>query len=435
MSILRNRSLGALLVAELVSLTGSSMTFIALPWFVLVTTGSTARMGWVFAAELVPVGLLGIPSGSVIARLGAKVTMNISDAARVPLLTAIPVLHWTGHLSFPLLLALTFVMGCFLAPYYASSRLVLPEVVGDDEQLVAQGSAFVQAATQLTQLSGPILGGLLIAWISAPGVLLIDACTYAFSFAVILLFVRAGKRVAPDETSRGLFAGIRYLARDRLLGPTLAAASILNLVAQGLIATLPVLVVRRYGADAKIVGFLFAAFGGGALVGSVIASQVVRKVPLMRVASVAILAMALPLWLLAVQMPWWLVIVVLAAFGLCAPLVNAPMIAVLTVRTPEALRPKVMTAVMTISGVVGPLGFLAAGESLQYVSLTLVFLVVAVGFTIGAVGFSAAVTRGEAATIALADAGGDGEQEADAIPASDLAAVVPVEARAHPTTL
>ena len=426
MTLLRNRSLASLLVAELVSLTGSSMTFVALPWFVLITTGSTARMGWVLAAELIPVGLLGIPAGGLIGRLGAKVTMNLSDAARVPLMTAIPILHWTGHLSFPLLLALVFLMGCFLAPYYASSRLVLPEVVGEDEQLVAQGSAFVQAANQLTQLGGPVLGGLLIAWISAPAVLLIDACTYAFSFLVILLFVRAGKRVAPDDSARGVFAGIRYLARDRLLGPTLAAASILNLVAQGLIATLPVLVVRRYGADAKIVGFLFAAFGGGALIGSVIASQIVRKVPLMRLAAVGILAMALPLWALAVSMPWGLVIVVLAAFGLCAPLVNAPMIAVLTVRTPEALRPKVMTAVMTISGLVGPLGFLAAAQSLQYVSLTIVFLVVAVGFTIGAVAFSAAVTRGEAASIAL-PARPDREEETDAVPAVDLAAVVPVE--------
>jgi MFS family permease len=423
-SLLRNRSLAALLAAELVSLTGSSMTFIALPWFVLVTTGSTARMGWVLAAELLPVGLLGIPSGGVIARLGAKRTMLISDAARIPLLTAIPVLHWTGNLSFPLLLALTFLMGCFLAPYYASSRLVLPEVVGEDEQLVAQGSAFVQAANQLTQLGGPVLGGLLIAWISAPAVLLIDACTYVFSFLVILLFVRAGKRVALDDSSRGVFAGIRYLARDRLLGPTLAAAAILNFVAQGLIATLPVLVVRRYGADAKIVGFLFAAFGAGALVGSVIASQVVRKVPLMRLASVAILAMGLPLWLLAVPMPWWLVIVVLGAFGMCAPLVNAPMIAVLTVRTPEALRPKVMTAVMTISGLVGPLGFLAAAQSLQYVSLTVVFFVVAAGFSLGAVAFSAAVRGGDVPPLP------SGEEEAQPVPARDLAAVVPVELRA-----
>jgi MFS family permease len=69
------------------------MTLVALPWFVLLTTGSTARMGWVLAAELLPVGLFGIPSGSLIARLGAKRTMNISDAARVPLMTAIPVLH------------------------------------------------------------------------------------------------------------------------------------------------------------------------------------------------------------------------------------------------------------------------------------------------------------------------------------------------------
>jgi MFS family permease len=384
------------MAAELVSLTGSAMTFVALPWFVLVTTGSTARMGWVLAAELVPVGLLGIPSGSLIGRLGAKRTMNLSDAARAPLMALIPVLHWTGHLSFPVLLALTFATGCFLAPYYSSSRLILPEVLGEDEQLVAQGSAFVQAVMQLTQLGGPILGGLLIAWISAPGVLLIDAATYVVSFLIILVFVRAGRRIAADESSRGLFAGFKYVIRDRLLGPSLLAAAVLNFVAQGLVATLPVLVFRRFDADAKIVGFLFAAFGAGALIGSLAAANIVKKMPLMRLASFAIVAMALPLWLLAIPMHWALVIVVLAAFGVCAPLVNAPMMAVMTVRTPEALRPKVMTAVMTISSVIGPLGFLAAGFGLQYVSLKLVFLLAAAGFTLGAIAFSAAVRHGDA---------------------------------------
>jgi hypothetical protein len=83
-------------------------------------------------------------------------------------------------------------------------------------------------------------------------------------------------------------------------------------------------------------------------------------------------------------MPWWLVVAVLAGFGVCAPLVNAPMIAVLTLRTPEALRPKVMTAMMTLTGIVGPLGFLAAGGGLQYSSLTSAYLVIAAGFTVGA---------------------------------------------------
>src|SRR5213075_218541 len=89
----RNRSLAGLISAELVSLTGSSMTFVALPWFVLATTGSTAKMGWVLAAEMLPIAIFGIPSGTVIAKLGAKKTMLISDAARGPLLLIIPILH------------------------------------------------------------------------------------------------------------------------------------------------------------------------------------------------------------------------------------------------------------------------------------------------------------------------------------------------------
>ncbi|HEX6663440.1 MAG TPA: MFS transporter [Gaiellaceae bacterium] len=397
MEMLRNRSLVAVLVAELVSLTGSAMTFVALPWFVLVTTGSTARMGWVLAVELIPVGLLGIPAGTLIARLGAKRTMNLADAIRAPLMTGIPILHWTGHLSFGLLLGFTFLLGCFTAPYYASSRLILPEVVGDDEQLVAQGSAFVQATTQLTQLGGPILGGLLIAWISAPAVLLVDAGTYVFSFLVIAMFVRAGGRVPGDESSRGLFAGLRYVVRDRLLGPLLAAAAFVNFSAQGLFAMMPVLVVRRFDADAKILGFLFAGFGAGALIGSLVAAQVVRRVKLTRLAGLAILGMAVPLWLLAINLPWPAVMVVLAAFGLCAPLVNAPVLAILTVRAPEALRPKVITAVMTISVVIGPLGFLAVGQALQHVGMRVVFLAIAAGFSAAAVAFSAAVRRGEEA--------------------------------------
>ena len=80
--MLRNRSIIGLLTAELVSLTGSAMTFVALPWFVLMTTGSTAKMGWVLAAEMLPVAIFGIPAGTVIAKLGAKKTMLISDAAR-----------------------------------------------------------------------------------------------------------------------------------------------------------------------------------------------------------------------------------------------------------------------------------------------------------------------------------------------------------------
>jgi hypothetical protein len=113
------------------------------------------------------------------------------------------------------------------------------------------------------------------------------------------------------------------------------------------------------------------------------------------------------------------VIVVLGAFGACAPLVNAPVMGLLTVRAPEALRPKVMTAVMTLSVVIGPLGFLAVGQSLEHVGMRVVFLAIAAAFTVGAVAFSAAVRRGDRA----------GEEKPDAVPAGDLATVLPAEAR------
>jgi len=79
----------------------------------------------------------------------------------------------------------------------------------------------------------------------------------------------------------------------------------------------------------------------------------------------------------------------------------------------------VLTAVMTIAQVIGPLGFLAVGQALQHVGMRLVFLAIAAGFSAAALAFSAAVRGGDA-----------GEEERDARPASDLAAVLPAEAGA-----
>ena len=139
--MLKNRSNLALLAAELVSTTGIQMTFVALPWFVLVTTGSVARMSYVLAAEIAPMALFGIPSGTLVSRLGGRRTMLVSDLLRTPLMVLIPVLHWSGGLSFPLLLGLVFVLGLFSAPYYAAQRVIIPELFGSDEKVVAQASA------------------------------------------------------------------------------------------------------------------------------------------------------------------------------------------------------------------------------------------------------------------------------------------------------
>ena len=396
--MLRNRSLLGLVSAELVSLTGSAMTFVALPWFVLATTGSTAKMGWVLAAEMLPIAIFGIPAGTLIAKIGAKKTMLISDAARGPLLLVIPILHHSGHLSFGALLATTFAIGVFAAPYYASSRLIVPEVAGEDEHAVASVNAVLSGAGQLTQLVGPVLAGVLIAATTPATVLVVDGCTYVFSFVVISTVVRAGRRVEATERSRGVLAGVKFLMHDSLLGPILIAACVINFVAQGIILGIQGIAYFRYDADAHVLGYLFGAFGVGALLGAIAAQRLAASADLLKLAAFAIVAMPLPLFLLSVSMPWALAIVVVGTFAFFSPLVNAPILGVLTVRTPQELRPKVMTAVMTVATIAGPLGFLAAGFALRYVSLSTLFLVLPALLTLGGLVFAAVLLRQRAAT-------------------------------------
>ena len=94
-----------------------------------------------------------------------------------------------------------------------------------------------------------------------------------------------------------------------------------------------------------------------------------QKVPLLKLAAVAIVLMPLPLFLLSPTTPWPAAWSIIAAFAFFTPLVNAPIIGILTVRTPVELRPKVMTAVMTVATMAGPFGFIAAGYALRHVTL------------------------------------------------------------------
>jgi MFS family permease len=390
--ILRNRSLLALLAAELVSRAGSQMTFLALPWFVLVTTGSPAKMGIVLAVELLPTALLGVPSGTLVTRIGARLTMLGSDLARVPLMASLPILHSAGLLSFPLLLVLVAAFGCFNAPYFASQRVILPELLGNDEQTIAQANSVLEGAGQTSALLGPPLAGLLIATLGAANVLYVDAATFAFSFVTVLLFVPARKRAEAPEGSGGLLAGMSFLLRDALMGPLATVIVLMNALGQMLGAALPVLAFQRYD-DARVGGWLFAAYGLGGLIGTAVAYRLVTTVPALTLASLGAIGFALPLWVLVPHVALAPILGALAFTALCQPLINAPMFGVITTRTPPALFPKVMTAIVTLATIAGPLGVLAAGALLEHEGLMVTFGVIAGGVTIVALLFVGVLTR------------------------------------------
>ena len=216
-SIWRNRGLRALIAAQTVSRLGSQMTFLALPWFVLETTGSASRMGVVLAVELAPVGLFGIPSGALVGRLGARRTLLLCDAARVPLMCSVPLLHAAGVLSFPLLLVLVFLLGCFLGALHVGVA------TSSCRSWSARTSISSHRRTRRSRASSARPR------FSARHRRDPDRTDrrderavrrrgdYLFAFVMVGVFVPARPRVAPSEASRGLLAGVRFLFQDRLL--------------------------------------------------------------------------------------------------------------------------------------------------------------------------------------------------------------------------
>ena len=364
--ILRNRPLRALLAAETISTTGAQMTWLALPWFVLVTTGSPARMTLVMIAELVGLAAAGLPAGAVLQRFGARRTMLVADAVRAPLMLLVPVLHWTGHLSVPALVALAFALGALAGPYFAAQRMMLPELLGENEAVVTQANALLQGAVRVTMLLGPPLGGVLIGLIGAPSVLLVDAATYAVSFVLVLVFVPSRRPVPVEDDSRGLLSGLRFLVHEPLLRVWTPLFILGDAAWQAFFAAVPVLVIERFGAHATIAGILFAGFGAGAVLGNLLSFRfLAQRFEGLRLVAFSVPFQALPLWILPLDVGAPVLFAAILMSGIANGICNPTIHSVMTLRMPPAIRAKAMTAFMTIWGVAMPLGLVIAGPVLS----------------------------------------------------------------------
>ena len=395
--MLRDRRLLALLVAETVSTTGAQMTWLALPWFVLTTTGSATQTSIVLVAEILGLALLGLPGGAMLARLGARRTMIVCDSVRAPVVALIPVLYWAGALSFPVLPMVAFGLGAATAPYFAAQKVIVPELLGEDEQLVTKANALLQAATRTTLLAGPVLAGVLIGVIGATSVLLVDAATYVVSALLIAVFVPQREAVAEGREDRDIRRGLRFIVRDPLLRVWTFAFAFGDAAWTAFFVAVPVLVISRFGHDPKIAGWLFASFGVGAVVGNVFSYRVLaRRFDGLGIFATCIVVQVLPLWLLWLPLSAAGFSVALLLSGIGNGLVNPSLHAIMTLRIPERIRPTVMTTKMVVWALINPLGLVIAGPVLD-----------AFGTTPVLVGFAAiqTLTMGFAALAAVRERG------------------------------
>jgi MFS family permease len=382
----------AIVAAEVVSSIGSSMTVLALPWFVLVTTGSATKLGLVLGIGSIPFVTLPLPAGSLIARIGARQTMVIADAARLPLLAAIPALYSLDALSFPLLVVLVALTNVFLAAHMPAQRLILAEVVGDEESHVARVNAYLDGAQTTAPLVGPALAGVLIATLGASNVLYVDAATFGVAAIAVAFFVPRRKPVAEAE-ERGLLTGVRYVLRSRLLVVLCVSMLTMEFFFTLWMTTLPVFAYSDFDQNSRIAGVFYAAMGAGALIGMPVVSRVVRRFGALHVAAGALVLASIPKLLIAVPLPAAGIAAVLVLYGVFGPLTGAPIFTVITTHTPAALRNLVLPAAFGLMFLTGPLGPIAAGPLINEVGARAVFVIAATGYLVGSAPFAIYVAR------------------------------------------
>ena len=380
--------LRALIAAEVISALGSLMSIVALPWFVLETTGSPGRMSLVLAAEAAPLALVGIPSARLVARLGATRSLLVCDAVWAPATALIPILHYAGALTFGLLLVLAFFAGMPWAAHYGSQSAVAAELLGEDIGAIARITALLQTLTRLAYFAGPALGGVLLAALGAPAVLLVDAGTFVVSFILVAVFVRARDTRIAGRPPAGARGGWAFIRADPWMRPVTAAQALSQGAFMGMTAAIPVLVFAAYDRRAGLTGLLAGAWGGGAVLGSMIAYRIVERHVPGRLGAVAWGLQALPLWILVTTPPVALATAALALSGIGNG-VRVPPITGLTLRrVPAEIRAQTMTVVSSLVLGAGFVALLAAGPVLEHLDVRVAWAAIASLQTLAALTFA-----------------------------------------------
>ncbi|MGW0768999.1 MFS transporter [Streptomyces sp. NPDC002676] len=377
-SPLRSWQFRRVIAAEFVSSVGTQMTTLALPWFVLMTSGSPARMGLVFVIQILPVPLLAMPAGLLVARWGARRVTIVGDVVDAVLVAAVPVLYRAGLLPFWALLVIVALVGCVAAAYLSAQRMLLTEAIGSDEGVVTAGNALFETATSSARLVGPAIAGFLIGQFGALNVLWADAASFAVSAALLTGLPR--REAAPEPMSANRMAeGVRYLFQDRVLRTMALAALGYGTLMPVVLLALPVMARSRYDSDPHVAGLLLAAWGGGTAVGTVVVARLARRISPTRFAAAGGVGAAVLLWFLPWNQPAGTAALTVAAGCMFLPGVTAPAVALLTLRPPEHLRPHVLPVFGAAVFVASPIAYAVAGVLFEHLAVRTVLLAVAAG--------------------------------------------------------
>ncbi|MFD9606938.1 MFS transporter [Streptomyces sp. NBC_01224] len=379
------RPLGGVLAAMAVSLTGTRVSAVALPWFVLVTTGSAAQTGLVAFCEMTPYVVVKAFTGPLVDRIGPRAISWTTDLASATAAAAVPVLHALNLLSFPLLLTLVALIGAARGPGDLAKEVMVPEAAERGRVPLERATGLTGVTERLASTIGPAAGGSLVALFGPLTGLVVNAGCFALGSVIIGLALPRGMGHAAEETPsqagtgpgywRRFGEGFTFLRSEPLLLTVIVVVGITNLLDAAFAAVLMPIWARESGNGPTAIGLTGSVLGATAVGGSLIAAMAAHRLRRRVVFFTGFLLAGAPRFLiLASDAPMGAVLAVFAVSGFGAGFLNPVLGAILFERVPRRMLGRVNALGDSLAWAGIPLGGLIAGAAVASVGLVPVLL-------------------------------------------------------------
>jgi MFS family permease len=355
--------------ARVVSLAGSSFTYVALPVLIYQRTGSPLLTGLVAAFEAIPYLLLGLVAGALADRWDRRRVMVAADLVSAVALGSLPLADWLGVLTIPHILAAALLSPTVFVFFDAANFGALPALVGRDR--IASANSAIWGAGTVVEIAFPLLAGALLAIVAAPTLIGFDSLTFVASALMIRLITHPLSDPERDPEQLGLRSlaaevreGLRFLVGHATVRTMTLVGACQSLAGGAFIGQMVVWADRRLGVrggDVRL-GVLYASWGLGALAASIAMPKLNRRYGAPRVILVALPASAALAVATALAVNWIEGAAMLLAWGVAYMLVVMLSITYRMEVTPPHLMSRVNTAGRMLSfGLGWPIGSLIGG--------------------------------------------------------------------------
>lgn len=382
------------------------MTLVALPWFILQTTGSAGQTGFTGMAFALPAFLAGIFGGVLVDRYGGRRMAVWSDLISGISVAMIPLFQQSVGLPFGLFLGFTFASAIFDIPGLTARRIMLPEMADRNGIRPEAMNSWFETMQGIALVIGPALAGFAISWVGAINLLWLNAATFLVSAALLFLFNRdigapSTHLAGPDRAVRSWMAdvleGFRFLRADTLLLVLALILTVFNFLGATVTTiVMPVYIQDRYGSAARL-GLLLTAIGIGNLLGGLGFGVIGYRLRPHRKAImlVGLAVWGLMQWLLVPPIPFLLLLLLVFLVGFLEGPVNPLLVTVRMERIPEHLRGRVFGSFSALTQIAAPIGMVFTGLLLENAGLTTGIIVLALIYTLLVIGLLFVRSLGE----------------------------------------